>query len=64
MDEYYIKPPPFNLSKSCIGIPPYTPIIFILSAGADPMPELTKYAQEYLSVSFLKRFHAISLGDG
>ena len=64
LDEKYIKPPPFDLAESVGNAPPCTPIIFILSSGADPMSELRKYATIALSKNFNKRFHAISLGDG
>lgn len=40
---------------------PSTPLIFILSAGSDPMSALQKYANE---MEFLEKLQSISLGQG
>lgn len=40
----YIKPPPFDLTKSYKDSTNKTPIIIVISAGADPMAELQKLA--------------------
>jgi len=38
-----------------------TPLIFVLSAGTDPMKDVLAFAD---SMKMSKRFHAISLGQG
>lgn len=40
---------------------PSTPLIFVLSAGADPMADLLKLAEE---MKFTKKFEKVSLGQG
>ena len=47
LSERYIQPPLFNLAeiwKDCTD--PWVPLVFILSAGADPMAEVMKFAGE------------------
>jgi dynein heavy chain len=55
----YIQPPPFDLAKSFSDSFNNTPLIFILSAGADPMAELQKMAKEKKI-----QVQALSLGQG
>eukprot|EP01135_Chromosphaera_perkinsii_P000898 Nk52_evm61s152 gene=Nk52_evmTU61s152 len=58
----FVQPPPFDLAKSYMDSNPATPLIFILSPGADPMAGLIKYAE---SKGFTgQRFNTISLGQG
>lgn len=45
LGKSYIVPPPFNLAKSFSDSTNKTPIIFVLSPGADPMSELSKLAE-------------------
>ena len=42
----FIQPPPFDLEKSFINSTNKTPIIFVLSPGADPISELKKLAEK------------------
>lgn len=55
----YTRPPPFDLSKSFSDSTNKTPVIFVLSPGADPMTELQKLSE-------LKkiRWNSLSLGQG
>lgn len=55
----YIRPPPFDLAKSFSDSTNKTPIIFVLSPGADPMSELIKLAE-----SKRIRWQSLSLGQG
>lgn len=53
--------PPFDLHGTFADSQPLTPIIFVLSAGADPAASLQKLADEK---GFSERLHMISLGQG
>lgn len=55
----YIIPPPFDMEKSYEDSNNKTPIIIVLSAGADPMAELQK-----LAAIMGARVVGISLGQG
>lgn len=59
LGKFYVRPPPFDLAKSFSDSTNKTPIIFVLSPGADPITELTKFAE-------LKKikFESLSLGQG
>lgn len=53
----YIIPPPFDMDKSFSDSTNKTPIIIVLSAGADPMGELQKLGEVYKA-----RISSVSLG--
>jgi len=57
----YIEAPPFNLATSFRDASNLLPIVFVLSAGADPYDSLLKFANE---MRFSKKLVAISLGQG
>lgn len=46
MGQKYIEPPSFDLADTFKDSTCCTPLIFILSAGTDPMSSLTKFAEE------------------
>ena len=57
----FVEPPPFDLGTCFRESGPATPLIFVLSAGADPMADLLKLAEE---TGFGSRFEKVSLGQG
>ena len=59
LGKSYITPPPFDLSKSFSDSTNKTPVIFVLSPGADPMSELIKLAEQKKV-----RWKSLSLGQG
>ncbi|XP_014255049.1 dynein heavy chain 3, axonemal isoform X1 [Cimex lectularius] len=62
MGKIFIEPPPFNLREAYDDSTCCTPLIFILSPGADPMAGLFKFAEDM----GIKRTNIliISLGQG
>merc|ERR1711871_1617710 len=61
MGSRFIEPPPFDLKTCYADARSYTPLIFVLTPGADPMTELFKLAAEY---DFSNKLQVISLGQG
>lgn len=59
MDKRYITPPAFNLAEAFEGSEPCTPLIFILSSGADPLQQIEELA---VTKDMKDNFHPISLG--
>jgi dynein heavy chain len=53
----FIVPPPFDMEKSFSDSTNKTPVIIVLSPGADPMAELQK-----LGALYKAKIQAISLG--
>ncbi|XP_031754732.1 dynein heavy chain 3, axonemal [Xenopus tropicalis] len=62
MGPNYIDPPTFDLQHSYLDSSPSTPLIFILSPGADPLESLIKFAEEQEMGGV--NLQTISLGQG
>ncbi|XP_019392438.1 PREDICTED: dynein heavy chain 12, axonemal [Crocodylus porosus] len=62
LGKKFVEPPPFDLTKSYLDSNSTTPLIFVLSPGADPMSSLLKFANDKSMVG--NKFQAISLGQG
>ena len=61
MGEFYTTPMAITMDLLFKDTDPYTPLIFILSTGADPMGKLITYAQER---DMYDNMETISLGQG
>ncbi|CAK9228319.1 unnamed protein product [Sphagnum troendelagicum] len=59
MGQRYVEPPGFDLTSAYGDSDALTPLIFILSAGSDPMAALLKFSEEGKHV-----VNTISLGQG
>ncbi|CAM9233557.1 unnamed protein product, partial [Phaeothamnion confervicola] len=62
MGAKFIEPPPFDLAACFAETTCATPLIFVLTPGADPMTELLRLAEERGYGG--KRLASISLGQG
>lgn len=62
LGQEFIESPPFDLAASFNDSTCYTPIIFILSSGADPMANLLNFAKDQEMDG--GRFKSLSLGRG
>ena len=61
MGSYYTDSQTVTMEKIYVDTDQLTPLIFILSTGADPTDQLYKFAKEK---GFLERLGTISLGQG
>jgi dynein heavy chain len=61
LGEKFIEPQTSDLMASFKESSPSSPLIFVLSPGADPAQSLYKFAEE---MRFSKKFSVISLGQG
>jgi len=61
MGSFFTTPMPITMELLFNDIDPYTPLIFILSTGADPMAKVQKYAEES---GMSDDLGVISLGQG
>ena len=61
LGKKFLKPPTFNLEESFNDSKKDTPIIFVLSPGADPLAELAKLAKK---LGFAHKSKTLSLGQG
>jgi dynein heavy chain len=57
----FIEAPQFDLGSSFDDSTATTPLIFVLSIGADPFSELVKFTEKK---QFAKKFQSMSLGQG
>eukprot|EP01060_Flectonema_neradi_P033948 TRINITY_DN5821_c0_g1_i1.p1 TRINITY_DN5821_c0_g1~~TRINITY_DN5821_c0_g1_i1.p1 ORF type:complete len:4165 (+),score=795.81 TRINITY_DN5821_c0_g1_i1:69-12563(+) len=61
LGEGFVKPPPFDLEKSFKDSSPHTPLVFVLSQGADPLADFMKLAG---TLRMNGKIDPISLGQG
>ena len=61
LGEQFVSPPPFDITKSFEESNCLSPLIFILSPGADPMGSLLLFSEK---MGFDEGFQSISLGQG
>ena len=62
MGQQFVEPPTFDLPGSYADSSPITPLIFVLSPGADPMMALLKFGET--KGIFDDRIKTVSLGQG
>ena len=61
LSREFIEPPTFNLHKSFKDSSVTVPLIFVLSAGSDPVADFQRFAEE---MNMSKKLETISLGKG
>lgn len=62
MNDYYVKSPPINYEKIYASSSNKTPIVFILSPGADPLADVQKLV-ETVGLG-MNKFRFLALGQG
>jgi dynein heavy chain len=62
MNDYYVKSPPINFEKIYASSSNKTPIVFILSPGADPLADVQKLV-ETIGLG-MNKFRFLALGQG
>jgi dynein heavy chain len=62
MNDYYVKSPPINYEKIFASSNNKTPIVFILSPGADPFSDVQKLV-ETVGLG-MNKFRFLALGQG
>jgi len=62
MNEYYVKSPPLDYAKIYGQSTATTPVVFILSPGADPQADLQKLV-ETVGLG-MNKFRFMALGQG
>mmetsp|Transcript_28811 Transcript_28811/g.26043 ORF Transcript_28811/g.26043 Transcript_28811/m.26043 type:complete len:140 (+) Transcript_28811:802-1221(+) len=61
MGQKFVEPPTFDIAQCFGDATVTTPLIFVLSAGSDPVADFRRFADES---GFGKRYDQISLGQG
>jgi dynein heavy chain len=61
LGQRFIEPPPLHLGAAFKDASNMVPLVFVLSAGADPFESLYKFAEQ---LKMHKKLSAISLGQG
>ena len=57
----YVEPPVLDLRDTHADSTPFTPLVFVLSPGVDPVANLLALAAEF---GLSEKFHAVALGQG
>jgi len=61
MGKFYVEPPSVKMEILFDDLSVFTPLIYVLSQGADPTSTLLKFADEK---GFMEKLDIISLGQG
>lgn len=62
MNDYYVKSPPIDYEKIYKSTTAFTPIVFVLSPGADPLADVQKLV-ETVGIG-MNKFRFLALGQG